>query len=115
MNRQQTLTMIDQLRDWADVVEEETGPSWASLQRVVDGMREVAADLEREDDALENWDRDEYQFPRLLAEIQANCGLAEVDALLHSMDISRAQLDELFDRAHDAWERVKEATCPPGE
>lgn len=109
MNRQQTLVMIDQLRDWADAIER-----GERTEGIVAGMREVAADLEREDDALENWDRDEYQFPRLLAEIQATCGLAEVDALLHSMDISRAQLDELFDRAHDAWERVKEETCPGG-
>ena len=61
-----------------------------------------------------NWNQDGYQFPRLLSEIRANVSIppGDMEDLLQSMGITRAQLDELFDRAQRDWERVKTRTCP---
>ena len=66
----------------------------------------------REEPEVSNWERDAYQFPRLLAEISA-VGLtnAQFEGLAVSMDLTIADLNELFDRADVAWERVKEETC----
>lgn len=55
------------------------------------------------------WLDDSVQFPRLLSEIIAN-GLDEGqwDALLTSMDLTSDELSDLFDRAQEAWEKIKE-------
>lgn len=53
-----------------------------------------------------NWQDNALQFPRLLAEIMANCDLDMV-ALAEAMDLSVEQLSELFDRADQAWENIK--------
>ncbi len=59
-----------------------------------------------------NWERDDYQFPRLLAEILAvSHDKLDYDALCESMDVVPGELHELFDRADAAWERVKRETC----
>jgi hypothetical protein len=61
--------------------------------------------------ALSNWERDDYQFPRLLAEIAATQDSLDIDALCESMDLVPGDIHELFDRAQMAWERIKEETC----
>lgn len=55
------------------------------------------------------WDRDDIQFPRLLAEIQANIDLTQEQwyTLCSSMDLETDDLAELFDRAQLAWEKIK--------
>ena len=55
------------------------------------------------------WQRDDVQFPRLLAEIKA-AGLPPevVEALCASMDITREQLDELLDRAEETFGAIQE-------
>lgn len=55
------------------------------------------------------WDNNLVQFARLLAEINATQEI-DRDALLESMDILPSELDELFDRAHDVWEKAKDDT-----
>ena len=54
------------------------------------------------------WERDDIQFPRLLAEISA-VGLSEGtwDDLLESMDLKSDDLEELFDRAERRWDYLK--------
>jgi len=55
------------------------------------------------------WEDNSLQFPRLLCEIMANVGFSEDDYswLESSMDLERSDIDELFDRAHVAWETAK--------
>ena len=57
----------------------------------------------------ERWADDSIQFPRLLCEIDACCDIAPEDmfALCDSMDLSLVEINELFERAHRAWERIK--------
>ena len=61
---------------------------------------------------LSNWERNDYQFPRLLSEIAANIQLTpdQLDMLLESMDLTSEQVDYLFDRAQAVWEDIKELT-----
>ena len=61
------------------------------------------------------WDRDDIQFPRLLAEIRA-AGLTpeQYRDLSVSMDLPPGAIDVLLERAEDAFEKVKD-TCPPEE
>jgi hypothetical protein len=56
------------------------------------------------------WERDDIQFPRLLAEIAATIELtgSQWSSLYESMDISSDDLDELFSRAQAAWEKHKQ-------
>ena len=58
------------------------------------------------------WLDDTVQFARLLSEMGA-IGLPDGDnwdALLENMDLSRPELDSLFDRAHTVFESSKETT-----
>jgi hypothetical protein len=61
------------------------------------------------------WRRNEYQFPRLLAEINAcvNIDHNDWEQLKASMDLNEAELKQLFDRAGAAWEKIKKQTVPP--
>lgn len=66
---------------------------------------------------VEPWDRDDIQFPRLLAEINATQDTLNLQALADSMDLSVDDVNSLFDRAGNAWESIKAATvqgrdCP---
>jgi len=58
---------------------------------------------------MDRWNNNELQFARLICEIVANVNLtqADADAIRDSMDLTREQFDELFDRANDVWERAK--------
>lgn len=61
---------------------------------------------------MSKWQDNSIQFPRLLAEIIA-VGLSEEqwDGLLDAMDLESDDLSELFDRAQEEWERIKEQTA----
>lgn len=58
----------------------------------------------------DKWKDNSIQFPRLIAEIAANIEMKEQhwNDLKESMDISEDELNELFDRANDEWERIKQ-------
>lgn len=58
-----------------------------------------------------NWNDNAIQFPRLLAEISATQEL-DMEALADSMDLSVAEVKELFDRADAAWEVIKSHGLP---
>lgn len=53
------------------------------------------------------WENNAIQFPRLLAEIMATQDKFDVHALAESMDVTVDEINELFDRANDAWEAAK--------
>lgn len=59
------------------------------------------------------WSRNEIQFPRLLAELNA-VGLTrrQWQQLSESMDLAFEDIDELFSRAEDEWGRIKEGRPP---
>ena len=63
----------------------------------------------------EAWQRDDIQFPRLLAEINA-MGLTESQKLLlaRSMDLDPARIDEVLERAERKFETWKERIAPDG-
>lgn len=71
-----------------------------------------------ETDTRTPWERNEIQFPRLLAEIDA-VGFEGVEgehvreSVLESMGLTGEQLDELFERAQEEWERIKSEIAPP--
>lgn len=52
------------------------------------------------------WERNDLQFPRLLAEITATQEL-NIDALCASMNLSKAEIHVLLGRAQEAWEKIK--------
>jgi hypothetical protein len=56
------------------------------------------------------WDRDDVQFPRLLAEIASTVELTkdQLQAVCESMDLKEEDLSALFDRAELAWNKLKE-------
>lgn len=85
--------------DWEDALHQalghENGPG--DLRAIVDVTPTASP-----------WHDDLVQFPRLLAEIVATQDNLDVDALCESMDLTREQLDELFERANTAWEAAKE-------
>lgn len=62
-------------------------------------------------DSDKNWKNDAIQFPRLLAEIRA-CGLtrSQYKDLQASMDLTRDAIDELLERAEEAWVEIKRQT-----
>lgn len=55
------------------------------------------------------WKDDRVQFARLITEINATWDLTEFqwDSLLDAMDLKTEEMDELFERAHSAWEKAK--------
>lgn len=65
--------------------------------------------VEAEKDSHRLWERDDVQFPRLLAEIKAAGLPAEViKQVCTSMDLSSEQVHELLDRAEETFEAIKE-------
>jgi hypothetical protein len=59
------------------------------------------------------WDMDNVQFPRLIAEINATQERLDLDALSGSMGLELAAIDEIFERAEDEWERIKQVGISP--
>ena len=57
---------------------------------------------------MERWKNNTIQFPRLLAEING-VGLTnkQYKELSDSMDLSREEIDQLFDRAEESWQQIK--------
>lgn len=53
------------------------------------------------------WGRDDIQFPRLLCEIIATQENLDIFEIAKSMDLTVDEVNELFDRAHEAWEKAK--------
>lgn len=88
-----------------------TGAS-ARDQEALDIVEDLIVNEYGEDDeALESpplWERDDIQFPRLLAEIQG-VGLTrtQYEALSDSMDLIPGEIDDLLERADSAWQRHK--------
>lgn len=84
----------------------------AELVQVIGDAGDLAADLEKDETFSSLWLDDTIQFARLLSEMGA-IGLPDGDnwdALLENMDLSRPELDSLFDRAHTVFESSKETT-----
>lgn len=63
-----------------------------------------------------NWENDSIQFPRLLAEINMVCPLSKVltptqmNELCESMDLQVSDINEIFSRAQDTWDKIKSRT-----
>ena len=58
------------------------------------------------------WNRDNIQFPRLLAEIIATQDKLDIKSLAAEMDLTVTQVDELFERAQMKWDKYKAALVP---
>ena len=67
-----------------------------------------------ETDVPSLWEIDAVQFPRLLVEIDMETCLtdAQYTALSASMDLGRGEINDLFERAHKAWEGHKKKLLP---
>lgn len=61
-------------------------------------------------DPDENWANNDIQFPRLLAEIMATQDHIDFQYLAQSMDLTEAQVQELFDRAQKVWDEIAART-----
>ncbi len=85
-----------------------TGQSQVATDEDVRGVRMVEL-KEGETSTVPLWERNDIQFPRLLAEIVATMDILESDweALCQSMDLSSKEVEELFDRAQVEWDRIK--------
>jgi hypothetical protein len=58
-----------------------------------------------------NWQNDDIQFPRLLAEIRAiGLKVEQYRQLRQSMDLSVKQIDEILERAELSWQSIKDST-----
>ena len=53
------------------------------------------------------WQNDKLQFARLLSEISATQDTLDLEVLATEMDLRIEEVNQLFDRAHHAWERGK--------
>ena len=56
------------------------------------------------------WYRDEVQFPRLIAELEAAGAFTDevMNNLCNSMDLAVSDISQLVDRAQVKWEKLKE-------
>lgn len=76
--------------------------TWRAIVAVQAAKIQVTAGSE----ALTLWERDDIQFPRLLAEVLATQDL-DMGALSVSMDLTVQEITALFDRAERTWESIK--------
>lgn len=62
-----------------------------------------------------NWENNDIQFPRLLNELNATGFMtAEIEKqLLDEMDITREELDQLFERARQVWDEINSQLAHP--
>ena len=85
----------------------------ADLDTALTGFLEekcgVAIEGDKPTGTLQHWYNDTIQFPRLIAEINANFRLngEELNDLLESMSITTTELDELFNRAEQTYQAFK--------
>lgn len=58
---------------------------------------------------MTHWNNDAIQFPHLLSDLRA-FGLTrqQYGFLRESMDLSTGEIDEVFERAEEAWNRIKQ-------
>lgn len=63
-----------------------------------------------EEKQVSPWDDNSIQFPRLICEINACVDIRGKDwqTLCESMDLQEEDVEELFDRANDEWEKIKQ-------
>lgn len=64
---------------------------------------------------MTTWNNNAVQYPRLLAEVIATQVNLDLNVLAESMDLTREEVAELFDRAQDEWEAIKQGTRPTVE
>lgn len=62
------------------------------------------------------WERDDIQFPRMVAEIYATVLLTDEQraTLCDSMDLGWEDVEEIMERADRTWERIKAQTDREG-
>ena len=70
-------------------------------------VRKFPAYIKKLQNSRGNWGQNRIQFPRLLCEINAVADRALIRKLADNMDLSVAQVEELFERADKVFERVK--------
>jgi hypothetical protein len=58
----------------------------------------------------QNWRNNRIQFPRLLAEIMGTVEFTtkQRQALCETMDLDWSDICELFDRADEEWQQIKD-------
>lgn len=84
-----------------DLIADSMPPNWGMFK-----LREALA-------IKDPWDRDDIQFPLLLAEISATQDRLDLKALADSMDLSVDDVIELLERAHVAWALMAAKVAPP--
>ena len=64
-------------------------------------------------DPQENWENNDIQFPRLLAEIMGTLDFTneQWEELCASMDLAPEEIMEVFERAMAVWDRIKQHTA----
>tara|TARA_R110000787_G_scaffold336_2_gene1167 strand:+ start:3812 stop:4030 length:219 start_codon:yes stop_codon:yes gene_type:complete len=62
-------------------------------------------------ETISPWENDDIQFARLLDEIQGNVTISDSDmeALCESMNLSKDEIFEIFERAQSKWDKIKES------
>lgn len=80
-----------------------------TMPRIAKALEQIAVALKTPEVAppSDPWKNDDIQFPRLLVEVQGVLEAGGYNHLLSSMDLNLSQLNELFERAEDKWEKVK--------
>jgi hypothetical protein len=61
-----------------------------------------------------NWNRNEYQFPRFIAEAEA-AGVftgTVMESMAESMDLTFTEVCDIISRAKVEWEKIKTKTFP---
>ena len=77
---------------------------------IIDEPTTPTPDVDTDSDV--NWNNDAIQFPRLLAELYASVDLSRKnwDALGASMDLTRDEITDIFERAQATWDDIKART-----
>jgi hypothetical protein len=57
-----------------------------------------------------NWNNDDIQFPRLLAELAGVVTLDQLEEVSASMDLAVGEVEAIFERAEATWEDIKRRT-----
>ena len=62
------------------------------------------------------WLNDNIQFARFIAEAEAAGAFSAevITDMTESMDLEAFDVEDLIERAQDAWEKAKEKNCPIG-
>lgn len=85
----------------------------SAVQTALDAAANNAGTHLAEAATATQWERNEIQFPRLIAEINATQDNLDLAALAESMDLEVDDVKALFDRAEEAWNAIKEGSRPP--